>query len=132
MKKSMNKKVISIVSILIIIVVIAGMAYIKNKPSRLDKTQVNAPITATVSKAAFASVVKVTLTDEGKKQYKGAVKYQIYYEGKPVTQIMEIGKPTTAYPARKESEKVEIKILKADGKELYSVGTILQKGEKIK
>ncbi len=129
MKKNINKKVLSIVAVIVIIVAISGMLYIKNKP---NKPQANAPITATVRKAAFSSVVNVTLSDTGKKQYKGAVKYQVYYEGKPITQMETVGKATTAYPSRKENDKVTIKLLKADNKETYSVDLNLQKEEKAK
>ena len=129
MKKSINKKALSIVAFIIIIVAIAGVFYIKNKP---NKPQAGAPITATVRKAAFGSVVNVTISDAGKKQYKGAVKYQVYYEGKAITQKEEIGKPTTAYPARKENDKVVIKLIKSDDKEAFSVDLNLQKGDKVK
>ena len=129
MKKNINKKVLSIVAVIVIIVAISGMLSIKNKP---NKPQANAPITATVRKAAFSSVVNVTLSDTGKKQYKGAVKYQVYYEGKPITQMETVGKATTAYPSRKENDKVTIKLLKADNKETYSVDLNLQKEEKAK
>ena len=54
-------------------------------------------------------------------------KYQVYYEGKPITQKEVLGKPTTAYPARKENDKVAVKLSKADGKEAYSVDLNLQK-----
>lgn len=129
MIKSINKKVLSIVIIAVIMVAASGILYIKSKD---NKTQANAAITATVRKAAFASVVNVTLSDKGKEQYKGAVKYQVYYEGKPVTQKEEMGKATTAYPARKQNDKVAIKLLKADGKEAYSVDLKLQKEDKDK
>lgn len=129
MNRNTNKKMLSIVAIIVIIAVIAGIFYIKNKP---NKPQPSAPITATVREASFSSVVNVTLSDAGKNQYKDAVKYQVYYEGKPITQKEVIGKPTTAYPARKENDKVVIKLLKADEKELYSVDLNLQKGEKVK
>ena len=124
MKKNINKKVLGIVATVVIIAAIIGMLYIKNQPNKL---QTNTAITATVRKASFGSVINVTLSDEGKKQYKGAVKYRVYYEGKPITQKIEIGKPTTAYPARKENDKVTIKLLKADNKEAYSVNLNLQK-----
>lgn len=124
MKKSFYKKILSLGTIMVIMVALVGMSYTTNKSS---KNQVSASITATVRKAAFASVVNVTLSDAGKKQYKGAVKYQVYYGGKPITQKTAIGKPTTAYPAKKENDKVVIKLLKADNKEAYSVDLNLQK-----
>lgn len=125
MRKNINKKTISIVAIIIIILAVAGIFYIKNKPS---KPEVSVPITltATVRKASFGSVVNVTLSEAGNKQYNGAVKYQVFYEGKPITSKEVIGKPTTAFPARKENEKVTIKLLKTDGKEVYSVDLKLQ------
>ncbi|HEY8890461.1 MAG TPA: hypothetical protein VIM70_09420 [Clostridium sp.] len=129
MKKNINKKVIGILAIIIIVIAIASVFYINNKP---NKAQASAPITATVRKAAFSSVVNVTLSVEGKKQYKGAVKYQIFYEGKAVSPKTVIGKPTTAYPARKEKDKVAVKLLKADDKVAYSVDLSLQKGEAVK
>lgn len=124
MKKSINKKVIIISAIIIIMVAIIGMLYVKNKP---NKSQVDAPITVTVRKASFSSVVNVTLSDTGKKQYKDAKKYQVYYEGKAITQKEELGKPTTAFPARKANDKVVIKLFKTDDKEAYSVELNLQK-----
>jgi hypothetical protein len=127
MKKSFNKKILIIGTIIVIMVAIAGVFYMQNKP---NKSQAIAPITVTVRKASFASVVNVTLSEEGKKQYKDAVKYQLYYEGKPITQKEQIGKATTAYPARKENDKVAVKLLKIDGKEAFSVDLNLQKEEK--
>lgn len=128
MKKNINKKTISIVAIIVIIIAIAGIFYMKNKPSKPeDSVPITIAATATVRKASFGSVVNVTLSEAGKKQYSGAVKYQLYYEGKPITSKEVIGKPTTAFPARKENEKVTIKLLKTDGKEAYSVDLNLQK-----
>jgi hypothetical protein len=126
MKKNINKKVLSIAVIIVSILVIAGILYMKNKP---NKPEASTPITitATVRKAAFSSVVNITLSEAGKKQYTGAVKYQVYYEGKPITQKEVLGKGTTAFPARKENDKVTIKLLKADDKEAYSVDLKLQK-----
>ena len=129
MKKSINKKIISIATIIVIVLAITGVFYIKNKP---NKSQDNLTISATVRKAAFSSVVNVTLSDTGKQEYKGASKYQVYYDGKPITQEEEIGTATTAFPARKENDKVTIKLLAADNKEVYSVDLNLQKEEKTK
>jgi len=128
MKKNINKKVIGILGI-IIIIAIAGVFYIKNKP---NNTLPSAPITATVRKASFSSVVNVTLSDAGKKQYKDVVKYQVFYAGKAISPKTDIGKPTTAFPARVEKDKVAVKLLKADGKVAYSVDLNLQKGEEVK
>jgi len=89
-------------------------------------------ITATLSKASFGSAVNVILSDAGKKEYKNAVKYQVYYDKKPITGKITIGQPTTAFPVRKENDKVEIKLLKADDKELYSVDLELQLEKKAK
>ncbi|MGH4123106.1 MAG: hypothetical protein ACREV6_09280 [Clostridium sp.] len=140
MKKNINKKAISIAVIIVTIVVIAGVFYIKNKSqtktpitaTEKNKAEVSSLITATVREASFSSVVNVTLTDAGKKQYKGAVKYQVYYEKKPVTGKEVLGKGTTAFPARKKDDKVVIKFIKADGKEAYSVELKLQKGAPVK
>jgi len=129
MKKNINKKTIGILAIIIIVIAIAGVFYINNKPS---KTQASAPITATVRKGAFSSVVNVALTDVGKKQYKNVVKYQVFYEGKAVSPKTELGKSATAYPARKENDKVAIKLLKSDDKVAYSVDLNLQKAEVVK
>jgi hypothetical protein len=129
MKKNNNKKALSITFVLIVILAIAGIFYMNNKPNKSSKPGVNAEVTvnATVREAAFGSVVNVSLSDSGKKKYVGVVKYQVYYEGKPVTQKETLGKPTTAYPARKENDKVTIKLIKADGKDAYSVDLNLQK-----
>lgn len=129
MKKYFNKKIISIAIVLIVVAMISGIFYMKNKTS---EPKGNKPITATLRKAAFSSVVNVTLSDAGKNQYKGASKYQIYYEGKAITQKEQIGKPTTAYPARNENDKVVVKLLKADDSEAYSVDLNLQKEAKVK
>lgn len=140
MKKNINKKVLSLVVIIATIAVIAGVFYIKNKPQTVaqvttaenKKVEVASLITATVREAAFGSVVNVTLTDAGKKEYKGAVKYQIFYDQKPATQKEVLGKGTTAFPIRKVNDKVVIKLIKADGKEAYSLDIILQKGAPVK
>ena len=127
MNKNNNKKVLSIVAVVVIIIAIAGIFYMKNKPSKPEvKTPDTVTVTATVRKASFGSVVNVTLSEAAKTQYKGAVNYQVYYEGKPVTQKEVIGTATTAFPARQEKDKVTIKLLKADGKEAYSVDLNLQ------
>ncbi|MBZ9636577.1 hypothetical protein [Clostridium sp. FP1] len=137
MKKNVNKKVVIISVIVLIMVAVVGMVYINknHKASSVDakaKTDVSALITATVGKASFGSVVNVNLSDAGKKQYKDATKYQVYYDKKPITQKEVIGKTTTAFPARKEKDKVEIKLIKADGKEVGSVELNLQKGTDVK
>lgn len=127
--KNNNKKSLSIAVVLVIILAIAGIFYMNNKPAKSSKLDASAPITvtATVREAAFGSVVNVSLSDSGKKKYIGAVKYQLYYEGKPVTQNETLGKPTTAYPARKENDKVTVKLIKADNKDAYSLDLDLQK-----
>jgi flagellar basal body-associated protein FliL len=129
MKKSNNKKTLSIAVVLVIILAIAGIFYMNNKSNKSSKTDASTEVTvnATVREAAFGSVVNVSLSDSGKKKYVGAVKYQVYYEGKPVTQKEVLGKPATAYPARKENDKVTIKLATADGKDAYSVDLNLQK-----
>lgn len=127
--EKINKKTISIVGVIVIILAISGIFYAKNKSSKVDAS---APITATVRKASFSSVVNVTLSDAGKKQYKGATKYQIYYNGKPIAQKIEIGKPTTAFPARKENDKVVVKLLKSNDKVAFSVDLKLKKGAAVK
>ncbi|MBZ9688892.1 hypothetical protein G9F72_021470 [Clostridium estertheticum] len=140
MKKNINKKVLSIAVIIVAIGVIAGVFYIKNKSQTIapvtttegNKVEVASLITATVREAAFSSVVNVTLTDAGKKEYKGAVKYQVFYDQKPATQREVLGKGTTAFPTRKVNDKVVIKLIKADGKEAYSVDLKLQKGAPVK
>ena len=129
MKKNINKKAIGISLIVLIVIAIAGAFYINNKP---NKAQAGAPITATVRKASFSSVVNVTLSVEGKKQYKDSVKYQVFYEGKAISPVTLIGKPTTAFPAKKENDKVAVKLLKADGKVGYTVDLSLQKAEEVK
>lgn len=129
MENKINKKTISIVAVIVIILAISGVFYVKSKS---NKVVAAAPITATVRKASFSSVVNVTLTDAGKKQYKGATKYQVYYNGKPIAQKIEIGKATTAFPARKEKDKVVVKLLKSDGSVAYSVNLDLKKGEEVK
>ena len=135
MKKNINKKWIGITAIIVIVIAIVGGIYINNKPS---KAQANATdiaanaVTATVRKGAFGSVVNVALTDAGKKQYKDCVKYQVIYEGKAISPKTELGKPATAYPARKEKDKVAVKLLKADGKVAYTVDLNLQKAEEVK
>jgi len=140
MKKEMNKKVLIISAVVVIMVAIAGILYITNKPqanapttgSVNSKPEVSTLITASVRKASFGSVINVTLSVAGKKEYKDAVKYQVYYDKKPITSKEVIGKPTTAFPVRKENDKVEIKFTKADGKEVASVELKLQKGAPVK
>lgn len=129
MKKDNNKKAIGISIILVIILAIAGVVYISNKPSKTTKADPSVEVTvnATVREAAFGSVVNVSLSDAGKKKYIGVLKYQVYYEGKPVTQKEILGKPTTAYPIRKEKDKVTIKLINAEDKDAYSVDVNLQK-----
>lgn len=123
-----NKKVLSISVIIVIIIAIAGVFYMKNKTSKPEAVAPSTiTATATVRVAPFGSAVNVTLSETGKKKYTGAVKYQVYYEGKPITSKEAIGTATTAFPARKEKDKVTIKLLKADGKEAYSVDLKLQK-----
>ena len=127
--EKINKKTIIIVGVIVIILAISGIFYVKSRSSKVDA---NAPITATVRKASFSSVVNVTLSDAGKKQYKGATKYQMYYNGKPISQKIVIGKPTTAFPARKENDKVVVKLLKSNDKVAYSVDLELKKGAAVK
>jgi hypothetical protein len=128
MKKNINKKIISISVIVVIIIAIAGLFYIKSKSGKPETSATNTiSVTATVRKASFGSVVNVTLSEAGKKQYKGAVKYQVLYEGKPITSKEIIGKATTAFPERKQNDKVTIKLFKAEDKEAYSVDLKLQK-----
>ncbi|MCB2289504.1 hypothetical protein LGK97_06955 [Clostridium sp. CS001] len=128
MKKD-NKKVIGISIILVIILAIAGTVYMNNKPSKTTKgdPSVEVTVNATVREAAFGSVVNVSLSESGKKKYTDVLKYQVYYEGKPVTQKEILGKPTTAYPVRKEKDKVTIKLINAKDKDVYSVDVNLQK-----
>ncbi|MBX4261024.1 hypothetical protein KTC96_16675 [Clostridium estertheticum] len=128
MENKINKKTIGIVAVIVIILAISGIFYAKSKSGEVDPS---APITATVRKASFASVVNVTLSDAGKKQYKGVTKYQIYYNGKAVNPIGIIGKGTTAFPIRKVNDKVVVKLLKSD-KVAYSVDLELKKGEAVK
>ena len=130
MKKNINKKVV-IMSVIVMIIAIIAMVYIINKPNKIEESTA-AGITATVRKASFGSVVNVTLSDAGKKHYKDAVKYQIYFEGKPVTQKSGIGTATTAFPERKVNDKVSIKLLKSNDKVAYSVDLMLQKGAPVK
>lgn len=127
--EKINKKTISIVGVIVIILAISGIFYAKNNSSKVDA---NAPITATVRKATFSSVVNVTLSNAGKAQYKGATKYQMYYNEKAISPKMSIGKPTTAFPARKENDKVVVKLLKSNDKIAYSVDLKLKKGEALK
>ncbi|MBX4268034.1 hypothetical protein [Clostridium estertheticum] len=128
MENKINKKTIGIVAVIVIILAISGIFYAKSKSGEVDPS---APITATVRKASFASVVNVTLSDAGKKQYKGVTKYQIYYNGKAINPIGIIGKGTTAFPIRKVNDKVVVKLLKSD-KVAYSVDLELKKGEALK
>ncbi|MBU3199453.1 hypothetical protein LL037_24045 [Clostridium estertheticum] len=128
MESKINKKTIGIVAVIVIILAISGIFYMKSKSSKVDPS---APITATVRKASFGCVVNVTLSDAGKKQYKDVTKYQIYYNGKAINQITVIGKATTAFPIRKENDKVVVKLLKSD-KVAYSVDLELKKGEAVK
>ena len=129
MENKINKKTISIVAIIVIILAISGVFYVKN---RSNKIAASAPVVATVRKASFSSVVNVTLSDAGKKQYKSVTKYQVFYNGKPIAAKIEIGKGTTAFPARKENDKVVVKLLKSDSSVAYSVNLKLQKGEALK
>ncbi|MBU3155383.1 hypothetical protein [Clostridium estertheticum] len=128
MENKINKKTIGIVAVIVIILAISGIFYAKSKSSEVDPS---APITATVRKASFGCVVNVTLSDAGKKQYKDVTKYQIYYNGKVINPIAVIGKATTAFPIRKENDKVVVKLLKSD-KVAYSVDLKLKKGEAVK
>jgi hypothetical protein len=129
MKKNINKKGISVAVVLITILIIAGIFYINNKSNKVSKpdASVEVTVTATVREAAFGSVVNVSLSDSGKKKYTGVLKYQVYYEGKPVTQKEILGKPTTTYPIRKEKDKVTVKLINAENKDVYSVDLNLQK-----
>ena len=126
MKKNINKKVISISVIVVIIIAITGLFYMKSKSTKPEVNEA-VTITATIREAAFSSVVNVTLSEAGKKEYVGAVKYQVYFEDKPITQMEVLGKATTAFPARKANDKVSIKLIKADNKVAYSVDLNLQK-----
>lgn len=127
--EKINKKTISIIGVIVIILAISGIFYAKSRSSKVDPS---APITATVREASFGSVVNVTLSEAGKKQYIGVTKYQIYYKGKPIARKIEIGKPTTAFPARKENEKIVVKLLKSNDKVAFSVDLKLKKGEALK
>jgi hypothetical protein len=123
-----NKKIISISVIVVIMIAIAGVFYMKNKTSKQEAVAPNTiTATATVREATFGSAVNVTLSETGKKKYIGAVKYQVYYEGKLITSKEAIGIATTAFPARKQNDKITIKLFKADNKEAYSVDLKLQK-----
>jgi len=127
--KKIDIKIVGIVAVVIIILAVSGIFYAKNKAT---KVALSAPVVATVRKASFSSVVNVTLSDAGKKQYPGTTKYQVYYNGKPIAQKIAIGKPTTAFPARKVNDKVEVKLIRADGKVAYSVNLGLQKADALK
>jgi len=131
MKKNINKRAISIIVAIVVLVAIGSLFYIKNKSDKAEASAA-APVVATVRKASFGSVVNVTLSDAGKKQYKGAVKYRVYYNHNAITQQIEIGKPTTAFPVRKVNDKVEVSLIKADGKEAYKVELDLQKADSLK
>jgi hypothetical protein len=130
MKKNINKKVV-IISAIVMVVAIIGIIYIVNKPSKLEASTSTA-ITATVGKATFGSAVNVILSDAGKKQYKDVVKYEVYFEGKPITAKSAIGTATTAFPVRKVNDKVSVKLLKSNDKIAYSVDLKLTKGAEVK
>lgn len=121
-----NKKSFLII-IAVIIVGILGVtfnAYVSNK------VDPDAKVIAEVRDARLGSAVRVTLTEKGTKAYENAKKYQVIYEGKPVSAIRELGVITTVFPERKAKEKVVIKIFTEKEEVIDSIDVKLIKFKK--
>lgn len=117
MKKGWKRNV----SIIIGVVVIVGMLATTFLTVRPKNT---APFVAKVEATAVKafSKVTVTITDTGKSKYPNVSKYALCENGKSITATADLGKPVALFPAKKAGDKVEIKLLKSDGK--TEVGTV--------
>jgi len=119
-----NKKRAIVIISLISIIAIVGITFIIKNNINNSK---NAAIEAYVRKAPVGCAVTVNLTEEGKKNYPKAYKYQVYYKGQIASAVEKLCRPTTVFPARKSGDKVEIHLLDSKKKEITTVKTKLIK-----
>jgi hypothetical protein len=69
----------------------------------------------TVKDALFGSLVNVTMTAEGIKQFATATKYQLFNGTSAISALTVLGIDTTVFPAKVAGDKVNVKLLDAAG-----------------
>lgn len=128
MKKGTRKVIfnviIAIVTLGMVVTIFAGIKFPKS--GKTDKEVV----VAEVAKAPVGAVAKVTLTDIGKEQYKDAVKFQIYDGDRYISAVTPFNEKITIFPAKKDGDKVTIKLFSNKNQELDKVQVNLKKLKK--
>jgi len=119
MKKETRKKMFNIVIIIVtlgmIATLLAGLKLSSGKSSSNDL------VIAEVGKAPVGSVANVNITEKGQTQYKDASKFQIFDGNKQISALSTFDKKITIFPAKKEGDKVNIKLFTKEDKEIAVV-----------
>ena len=79
----------------------------------------------TVKAATYGSTVNVTLTTEGVKNVPTAVQYQIFDGASEISAVTNLGADTTVFPSKASGNKVNVKLLDANAKEVKVIEVIL-------
>lgn len=129
MKTQARKKVFNIIIVIVaigmIVSLFAGIRLSGGNSKASDEV-----VIAEVAKAPVGSVARVNLTDLGKQQYSTATKFQVYDGGKNISAVSSFNEKITIFPAKKEKEKVTIKLFDNSNKELDNVEVSLKELKK--
>ncbi|QGU95835.1 hypothetical protein GOM49_12675 [Clostridium bovifaecis] len=124
-RKKMFNIIIAIVAIGMIVSLFAGI-----KISGGNSKGSNEVVIAEVAKAQVGAVARVNLTDLGKEQYNTAAKFQIYDGEKNISAVSPFNERITIFPAKKEKDKVTIKLFDNSNKEIDNVEVSLKQLKK--
>lgn len=137
MKKEQRKKMMNIIVIIVTIGMVVSVLAGITRPSSKNKSkdsgttsntannasntatvENNEAVTAEIKEAQFGSIVKISLTDKGKKQYKDATIYALFDQRGQMSKFASLGTEATVFPAMKAGDKVDIKLYTKDNKEI--------------
>ncbi|GCD09711.1 hypothetical protein [Clostridium tagluense] len=79
----------------------------------------------TVKEATFGSLVNVTMTADGIKNFATATQYQIFNGTSAISSMSNLGTATTVFPAKVSGDKVSVKLFDASAKELKVIEAAL-------
>lgn len=128
MKKETRKKMFNVVIVIVtlgmIVTLLAGLRLSGGKSSSNDL------VIAEVGKAPVGSVANVNITEKGKTQYKDASKFQIFDGNKQISALSTFDTKITVFPAKKEGDKVDIKLFTKENKQIAVVQVKLKELKK--
>lgn len=128
-RKKMMNVIVIIVTIGMLASILAGITLSGSKNKATASIENNEAIVAEIKEAEFGSLVKISLTEKGKEQYKDAVTYELFDKEGEMSKRVPFGTETTIFPAMKPEDKVDVRIFTKDNKEIVSIKATFVKGK---